>query len=56
MAVLVSDIQRLVTCVRNNSDVGQITDQVDSIADIVGKVISETDKNGYRGYTAQLSD
>ncbi|KAK4091982.1 hypothetical protein Purlil1_3821 [Purpureocillium lilacinum] len=55
-AVLVSDIQRLVTSVRNDSDVGQINNQVDSIAVIVGKVISETNKNGYRGHAAQLND
>jgi len=45
-----------VTSVRNDSDVGQINNQVDSIAVIVGKVISETNKNGYPGHAAQLND
>ncbi|SPO07651.1 related to GRIP1 associated protein 1 [Cephalotrichum gorgonifer] len=45
-AVLVSSIQNLVGSIRSNSSVNQITDEIATIATVVGGVISETQSSG----------
>ncbi|KAK7967538.1 uncharacterized protein PG986_001815 [Apiospora aurea] len=45
-AVLVQTIQNLVSSVRSDASIAQINDQIDSIADVVGRVMSEAQSSG----------
>ncbi|PKS09890.1 hypothetical protein jhhlp_004513 [Lomentospora prolificans] len=45
-AVLVSSIQNLVGSIRSNASIEQITDEIDAIDDVVGRVINETQSGG----------
>lgn len=45
-AVLVQTIQSLVSSVRSDASIGQINDQIDAIADVVGRVMSEIQVTG----------
>jgi hypothetical protein len=45
-AVLVQTIQNLVGSIRSDASIAQITNQITDIADIVGKVVSETENSG----------
>ncbi|KAK8058835.1 hypothetical protein PG994_009283 [Apiospora phragmitis] len=45
-AVLVQTIQSLVSSVRSDASIAQINDQIDTIADVVGRVMSEAQSNG----------
>ncbi|KAK8136801.1 hypothetical protein PG984_004741 [Apiospora sp. TS-2023a] len=45
-AVLVQTIQGLVSSVRSDASIGQINEQIDSIADVVGRVMSEIQSTG----------
>lgn len=42
-------IQGLVGSIRGDADIDQITDEINSIADVVGKVVSETEQAGHGG-------
>lgn len=42
-AVLVQTIQNLVQLIRNDADINQVTEEINTIADVVGQVVSETD-------------
>ncbi|POR36698.1 Protein SPA2 [Tolypocladium paradoxum] len=55
-ALLVSDIQNLVSCVRGDADIQQITNEVESISAIVGKITSETEASGYANQASRLGD
>jgi hypothetical protein len=48
-AVLVQTIQNLVQLIRNDADIGQVTEEIDTIADVVGQVVSETEALGSSG-------
>jgi hypothetical protein len=45
-AVLVQTIQNLVQLIRGDAGIDQITDEINAIADVVGKVVSETETLG----------
>ncbi|KAK8065519.1 hypothetical protein PG997_012266 [Apiospora hydei] len=45
-AVLVQTIQNLVSSVRSDASIAQINDQIDTIADVVGRVMSEAQSSG----------
>ncbi|KAK8034891.1 hypothetical protein PG993_009886 [Apiospora rasikravindrae] len=45
-AVLVQTIQNLVSSVRSDASIAEINDLIDSIADVVGRVMSETQASG----------
>lgn len=51
-----SDIQKLVSCVRGDADIRQITNEVESISAIVGKITSETKASGYANQASRLGD
>jgi hypothetical protein len=53
-AVLVQTIQNLVQLIRGDAGIDQITDEINSIADVVGKVVSETETLG-GGEAAELT-
>lgn len=55
MAVLVSDVQNLVSYVRGNAEMGQITSEVLTIDAIVGKILGETTSSGYGSMTTRLA-
>lgn len=44
--MLVQTIQNLVGSIRSDADIQQISDEINSIAGVVGKVVSETEANG----------
>jgi hypothetical protein len=48
-AVLVQTIQNLVQLIRNDADIGQVTEEISTIADVVGQVVSETEALGSSG-------
>ncbi|EFW99081.1 cell polarity protein [Grosmannia clavigera kw1407] len=48
-ATMVQIIQEMVGSIRGDAPVQQITDQINEIADIVGKVIGETEASGHGG-------
>ncbi|KAK0632994.1 hypothetical protein B0T14DRAFT_533283 [Immersiella caudata] len=48
-AVLVQTIQNLVQLIRNDADIRQVTEEIDTIADVVGQVVSETEALGSSG-------
>ncbi|KID89724.1 GIT protein [Metarhizium guizhouense ARSEF 977] len=54
-AVLVSDVQNLVSRVRGNAEMGQITSEVLTIDAIVGKILGETKSSGYGSMTTRLA-
>ncbi|KAJ6443004.1 SpaA [Purpureocillium lavendulum] len=53
-AVLVSNVQTLVSCVRDGTNIGQITNEADAILAVVDNILSVTDEGGYRSRTMQL--
>ncbi|KAK5992731.1 hypothetical protein PT974_06147 [Cladobotryum mycophilum] len=55
-ALLVSDIQNLVNCVRSEANIAQISTEIDSISVIVGKMISETQSCGHADMVARVTD
>lgn len=55
-AVLVQTIQNLVGSIRGAADIDQISDQIESIVDTVGKVISAAESNGNGGDLGRLAD
>ncbi|KAK1757429.1 protein SPA2 [Echria macrotheca] len=48
-AVLVQTIQNLVQLIRNDADIDQVTEEINTIADVVGQVVSETEALGPSG-------
>lgn len=48
-AILVQTIQNLVGSIRSDAAIDEITGQINDIADIVGKVVSETESSGNGG-------
>lgn len=54
-AVLVSEIQNLVGTVRGDANIRQITAEIGSISTVVGKIITETQANGYGEMVPQLA-
>lgn len=48
-AVLVQTIQNLVQLIRGDADIDQITEEINAIADVVGKVVAETETLGSEG-------
>ncbi|PNY28144.1 Protein SPA2 [Tolypocladium capitatum] len=55
-ALLVSEIQNLVSCVRGDADIGKITSEVESISAIVGKITAQTKASGYANQASHLGD
>jgi hypothetical protein len=55
-AILVQNIQNLVGSIRSDASIGQITSEIDSIAAIVGKVVSETEASGNGNMISRLAD
>ncbi|KND91143.1 Protein SPA2 [Tolypocladium ophioglossoides CBS 100239] len=55
-ALLVSDIQNLVSCIRGDADIRQITNEVESISAIVGKINSQTKASGYANQASRLGE
>lgn len=54
MAILVPTIQNLVQLIRSDSGIEELTEEINLIADVVGKVVSETESLGPSG--AELVD
>lgn len=54
--ILVSDIQNLVSSIRGDADVRQITSEMDAIDVIVGKVITETQASGHGELVVRLAE
>jgi len=48
-AVLVQTIQNLVQLIRNDADIDQVTEEISTISDVVGQVVSETEALGSSG-------
>ncbi|KAK0630119.1 hypothetical protein B0T17DRAFT_210799 [Bombardia bombarda] len=48
-AVLVQTIQNLVQLIRNDADIDQVTEEINTIGDVVGQVVSETEATGGNG-------
>lgn len=48
-AVLVQTIQNLVQLIRNDADINQVTEEINTISDVVGQVVSETETLGSSG-------
>ncbi|KAK4181698.1 hypothetical protein QBC36DRAFT_39878 [Triangularia setosa] len=48
-AVLVQTIQDLVQLIRNDADINQVTEEINTIVDVVGQVVSETESTGGNG-------
>ncbi|CAP69503.1 uncharacterized protein PODANS_1_11650 [Podospora anserina S mat+] len=48
-AVLVQTIQDLVQLIRNDADISQVTEEINTIVDVVGQVVSETESTGGNG-------
>ncbi|KAK4201824.1 hypothetical protein QBC40DRAFT_48994 [Triangularia verruculosa] len=48
-AVLVQTIQDLVQLIRNDADINQVTEEINTIVDVVGQVVSETERTGGNG-------
>ncbi|GAB1311061.1 component of the polarisome [Madurella fahalii] len=48
-AVLVQTIQELVQLIRNDADIEQVSEEINTIVDVVGQVISETEAIGPSG-------
>lgn len=44
-AVLVQTIQELVQLIRNDADINQVTEEINTIVDVVGQVIAETESS-----------
>ncbi|KAI9171795.1 Protein SPA2 [Paramyrothecium foliicola] len=55
-ALLVSDIQNLVGMVRGDAGIQQIANGIDSIDAVVGKIISETEANGFGDLIVRLDE
>ncbi|KAF7553632.1 hypothetical protein G7Z17_g3505 [Cylindrodendrum hubeiense] len=55
-AVLVSDIQNLVSTVRGDANIRQINAEIMSISDVVGNIITEMQSNGYSEAVYQLAE
>ena len=55
-ALLIPDIHNLVNCARADGDIRQISTHVDSINGIVGKIVSEVQKNGRGNMVDRLRD
>ncbi|KAK4190472.1 protein SPA2 [Podospora australis] len=48
-AVLVQTIQDLVQLIRNDADINQVTEEINTIVDVVGQVVQETESTGSNG-------
>ncbi|KAK3394393.1 hypothetical protein B0H63DRAFT_44716 [Podospora didyma] len=48
-AILVQTIQNLVQLIRNDADINQVTEEINTISDVVGQVVSETQALGTSG-------
>lgn len=48
-AVLVQTIQNLVQLIRNDADIDQVTEEINTISDVVGQVVAETEALGPGG-------
>ncbi|KAI5462126.1 hypothetical protein BGZ63DRAFT_205661 [Mariannaea sp. PMI_226] len=55
-AVLVSEVQNLVSTVRGEANIRQIAAEIDSISAVVGKIIAEAESSGYGDMISQLSN
>jgi hypothetical protein len=54
-ALLLSDVHNLVECIRANGNIRQISMEIDSINDIVGNLVSETQNTGRGSMVTRLS-
>ena len=55
-ALMVSEIQQLVGCVRGDADMGQMADGVRSISAAVGNIMLEAQNGGHGAQAARLGD
>ncbi|EJT74509.1 hypothetical protein GGTG_08349 [Gaeumannomyces tritici R3-111a-1] len=55
-AVLISDIQELVAAIRSEQGIDRLRDEIGRVANVVDKIVGETDRSGNRNLTQQLQD